>query len=68
MDQNREEGRVSALDFDIVREAFRKSVKETNLAEEHWPKHIKLLFQDLLDHEPDESIINRIIGRDTTQP
>lgn len=29
----------SAFDFDIIREAFRKSVRELNLAEELWAAH-----------------------------
>jgi len=56
-------GRVSAFAFDIVREAFGKSVRETKLAEEHWAEHAKSLLQQMTDCEPDEEIVNRIIGR-----
>ncbi|MBZ9775842.1 hypothetical protein [Mesorhizobium sp. CO1-1-8] len=68
MDKSREHGRVSAFAFDIAREAFRKSVAETNMAEEHWGEHAKRLLQEMVDGEPDQSMIDRIIGRGATQP
>ncbi|QKC83295.1 hypothetical protein [Mesorhizobium sp. NZP2077] len=63
MDQDHGNRHISAFDFDIVRNAFRKSVIELNMAEEHWAKHARLLLKDFTDCEPDETIINRIIGR-----
>ncbi|BAV50976.1 hypothetical protein MLTONO_6074 [Mesorhizobium loti] len=53
---------ISAFAFDIVREAFRKLVRETNLAEEHWAEHAKMLLRDFSDNEPDESMINPALG------
>lgn len=47
----------------LVRAAFRKSVRELNLAEEHWSEHAKLLLQELTGHEPDQCMIDRIIER-----
>jgi hypothetical protein len=63
MDQSDTGDHVSAFDFDIVREAFRKSVRELNLAEEHWAAHAKSLFQDFTGSEPDDTMVNHIIGR-----
>lgn len=63
MDANGTDRHISAFDFDIVREAFRKSVRELNMAEEHWAAHAKSLFQDFTGTEPDEAMVNHIIGR-----
>lgn len=63
MDRNHEHEYLSAFAFDIIREAFRKSVRETNLAEEHWAEHAKSLVLDFTGREPDERMIDRIIGR-----
>ncbi|WP_044548622.1 hypothetical protein [Mesorhizobium japonicum] len=63
MDQDHEGGHCSAFDFDIIREAFRKSVRELDLAEELWAAHAKSLFQDFTGREPDETMINHIIRR-----
>ena len=61
-DKEREHRHVSAFELDIVREAFRKLVGETNIAEEHWATHARRLFQEMGDGEPDETMINWIIG------
>ncbi|WP_027062644.1 hypothetical protein [Mesorhizobium loti] len=53
----------SAFEFDILREAFRKSVTEMRIAEEHWPEHARRLYQEMSEGEPDEQMIARIIGR-----
>lgn len=63
MDKSHGEESISAFAFDIVREAFRKSVVETKLAEERWADHAKSLLKEMADCEPDEDMINRIIGR-----
>lgn len=63
MDQSHEDGHISAFAFDIVREAFRRSVRETNLAEERWAEYAKLLCQEFTGVEPDQVLIDRIIGR-----
>lgn len=63
MDQSHEDGPISAFEFDIVREAFRRSIVETKLAEKHWAEHAKNLLQQMADCEPDQSMIDRIIGR-----
>lgn len=54
---------LSAFEFDILREAFRKSVAEMNVAEGDWSEHAKRLFRDMSDGEPDEQMIARIISR-----
>lgn len=56
------DGRISAFVFDIVCEAFRKSVRETKLADEHWAEYAKQLLQDMTGGEPDETIVKRIIS------
>jgi hypothetical protein len=63
MDQGHKDRCVSAFEFDVVREAFRRSVKETNLAEAQWADHAKRLLREMCDGEPDEDLIERIIGR-----
>lgn len=63
MDQSHGEESISAFAFDIVREAFRKSIVDTKLAEEHWANHAKSLVRDFTGCEPDQSMIDRIIGR-----
>jgi hypothetical protein len=54
---------LSAFEFDILREAFRKSVKEMNIGKDHWADHARRLYREMSDGEPDESMISRIIGR-----
>ena len=63
MDESHEHSHVSAFAFDIIREAFRKSVRNLNLPEERWTEHARSLVLDFTGREPDQSMIDRIIGR-----
>ncbi|WP_156388972.1 hypothetical protein [Mesorhizobium sp. Root695] len=54
---------LSAFEFDILREAFRKSVTELKIAEHHWPEQARELYRAMADGEPDENLIARIISR-----
>ena len=56
-------GHFSAFAFDIVKEAFMKSVREQNLAKESWAEHARLLLRDFTGGEPDQTMIDRIISR-----
>ena len=47
---------VSALDCDIIRSAFKKSVIEENIPEDRWREHAALLIRDFTgcdDIEPE---------------
>ncbi|QND60406.1 hypothetical protein [Mesorhizobium huakuii] len=63
MGEDGESTGLSAFEFDILREAFRKSVTEMKVAQEYWPDHARRLYQEMADGEPDDSLIARIIGR-----
>jgi hypothetical protein len=63
MDESDANEPVSAYVFDIVREAFRKSVRELNLPEEEWAEHAKLLMREMIGRDPNQNMIDRIIGR-----
>ncbi|QPC93017.1 hypothetical protein [Mesorhizobium sp. INR15] len=52
-----------ALDFDIVREAFIKSVVELAIPEDRWAAQARRLLMELADNEPDEEMIGSIIGQ-----
>lgn len=56
-------GQISAFEFDVVRKAFRTSVREMNLAENQWAEHARSLCRHMTDDEPDQSIIGHIVGR-----
>ncbi|TRC72530.1 hypothetical protein FJV83_27570 [Mesorhizobium sp. WSM4307] len=50
------DSRVTALDCEILRGAFRKSVAENRIAEREWRMHAKLLARELTgldDIDPD---------------
>ncbi|PTE08491.1 hypothetical protein [Mesorhizobium helmanticense] len=55
---------ISALDLDILRNAFRSSVAEGLIGESHWIQHAKDLVRELTGRvDADETIISKIIGR-----
>ncbi|ESX50413.1 hypothetical protein NLY43_32035 [Mesorhizobium sp. C416B] len=49
MDHDEEGYSIDAFDFDVVCETFRRSVRELNLAEEHWVDHAKALLREFTD-------------------
>ncbi|RVA25094.1 hypothetical protein EN935_24950 [Mesorhizobium sp. M7D.F.Ca.US.004.03.1.1] len=53
----------SAFEFDILREAFRKSVTELKIGEQHWPEQARKLYRAMADGEPDDNMIAWIISR-----
>ncbi|ESY21070.1 hypothetical protein X749_28500 [Mesorhizobium sp. LNJC391B00] len=63
MDHDEEGYSIDAFDFDVVCETFRRSVRELNLAEEHWVDHAKALLREFTDSAPDDDMISRIVGR-----
>jgi hypothetical protein len=63
MGTDHEVEQISVFEFDVAREAFGASIPEQNIAEVHWASHARHLFQELVDRDPDDRMISRIIGR-----
>ncbi|SFP86711.1 hypothetical protein SAMN03159463_05026 [Mesorhizobium sp. NFR06] len=61
MDSEPTTNHLSAFDLDILREAFRKSVREQNIPTSRWVEHARLFIKEMSDDEPGEELIRIII-------
>ena len=50
---------LSLLKFEILRDAFRKSVRELSVSEDRWGE----LCIDLTSTDPDDEVVGRIIEK-----
>ena len=64
MAQDHSDKQITALDCEILRGAFRKSVVENRIAEREWRMHARVLARELTElDEIDPDILDWIVRR-----
>jgi len=54
--KNYEGDRLSAFDLDVLRKAFKKSVRDHNVTDAGWAEYAKLFIKQVTNRDPDTQL------------